>query len=263
MTGLQFEHRAAAGYDQVVGMMTRQLIPTLLKVGRLASGNRVLDVAAGTGLAAEAAAAIIGPSGHITVTDISPAMIEKAQQRLGQVQNVAFAVEDAQALTFPEAHFDAVVCNMGLMYFSDPSRGLIEMRRVLRPGGWLSVSVNTSPARALLSRLLILIDRHVPAAQERNGPAFFDGSERNLLHLFNAAGFQYVETSTETRRLPFPSFDAYFGGVEQGSGNVGQEYLALPANIRQAVREDARQLVGDTGGPIEIEVATSFACGRR
>jgi ubiquinone/menaquinone biosynthesis C-methylase UbiE len=263
MTGLQFEHRAAAGYDQAVGIMTRQLIPTLLKAVRLAPGDRALDVAAGTGLAAEAAAVIVGPSGHVTAADISPAMVEKARERLVAVPNIAFAVEDAQALTFPDASFDAVICNMGLMYFSDPAQGLVEMRRVLRPGGSLSVSVNTSPATALLSRLLILIDRHVPAGHERKGPAFFDGSERNLLHLFRAAGFKHVETSTETRHLPFPSFDAYFGGVEQGAGNVGQEYLALPADIRQAVREDARRLVGDAGGPIEVEVTTSFASGRR
>ena len=263
MTGLQFEHRAAAGYDQVVGSMTRQLIPTLLKAVHLAPGNRVLDVAAGTGLAAEAAAAMVGPSGHVTATDISPAMIEKAKERLGVVRNVAFAVENAHALTFPDASFDAVICNMGVMYFSDPARSLAEMRRVLRPNGWLCVSVNTSPASALLSRLLILIDRHMPPAHERRGPAFFDGSEHNLLNLFKDAGFEHVETLTETRRLPFPLFDAYFGGVEQGAGNVGQEYLALPAHVRQAVREDARRLVGDTGGPIEIEVTTSFASGRR
>jgi ubiquinone/menaquinone biosynthesis C-methylase UbiE len=263
MAGLQFEHRAAAGYEQVVGTMTRQLIPTLLKAARLTSGNHALDVAAGTGLAAEAAAVIVGPTGLVTATDISPAMIERAKERLCGATNIAFAVEDAQSLTFPDASFDAVICNMGLMYFSDPAQGLFEMQRVLRPGGWLSVSANTSPATALLSRLLILIDRHVPAAHVRTGPAFFDGSEDNLCRLFTAARFSEVETSTETRRLPFPSFDAYFGGVEQGAGNVGQEYLALPADIRQKVREDTRRLVGDAGGPIEIEVTTSFASGRR
>jgi ubiquinone/menaquinone biosynthesis C-methylase UbiE len=182
---------------------------------------------------------------------------------MGPEPNVALAVEDAQQLTFPDASFDAVICNMGLMYFSDPVQSLAEMHRVLRPGGWLSVSVNTSPASALLSRLLVLIDRHLPAVQERSGPAFFDGSECNLLKLFKAAGFEQVETSTEVRRLQFASFDAYFGGVEQGAGNVGQEYLALTEDVRRAVREDARRLVGDAGGPIEIEVATSFASGRR
>src|SRR5690349_20848787 len=114
MVGLQFEHRAAEVYDQVVGAMTRQLIPTLLKAFHLTPRYGAQVAAAGTSLAAEAAAAIVGPSGRVTATDISPAMIEKAKERIGIVSNVAFAVEDAQALTFPDASFDAVICNMGV-----------------------------------------------------------------------------------------------------------------------------------------------------
>jgi hypothetical protein len=104
---------------------------------------------------------------------------------------------------------------------------------------------------------------YVAAAKERQGPGYFDGSERNFRNLFEVAGFEDVETLTETRRLPFPSFDAYFGGVEQGAGNVGQEYVALSEHIRKVVREEARRLVGDTCGPIDIEIETSFASGWR
>jgi len=127
----------------------------------------------------------------------------------------------------------------------------------------VSVSVNTAPSTALVSRILPIIDRLVATPAKRSGPNSFDGSEARLGALFTSGGLKDVETLTETRRLHFASFDAYFGGIEQGAGNVGQEYLALPADIRQAVHADARRLVGDTGGSIEIEVATSFACGPR
>lgn len=205
MSGLQYEHGAATGYDRAVGNLTRQLVPTLFKAAGLEPGQRVLDVGSGTGIAAEGAAAIVGASGHITATDISPAMLEQARQRLGKSANFAFSVEDAQAMTFPDASFDRVICNMAVMYFGDPARGLTEMRRVLRPGGRVAISVNTSPATSMISRVLPIIDRFVPNAKERSGPNSFDGSERHLRDLLNAAGFVDVATSVETLRSIGPS----------------------------------------------------------
>jgi ubiquinone/menaquinone biosynthesis C-methylase UbiE len=145
MAELQFRDTAAAGYDRAVGHMTRQLIAPLLRAARLSPGQRVLDIATGTGVAAEAAAEAVGPSGHVVAADIAPAMVERARERLGGAPNVSFAVEDGQSLTFPAESFDAVLCNMGLMYFPNPVRGLSEFRRVLRPGGRAAVSVSDQP----------------------------------------------------------------------------------------------------------------------
>src|SRR5688500_18408669 len=123
-------------------MAELQFVPLLLRAARLAPGMRVLDIATGTGSAAEAAAEPVGPSGHVVAADISPAMVGRARARLGARDDLSFAVEDGQALTFADRFFDAVLCNMGLMYFPDPARGLAEFGRVLRPGGRLAVSVN-------------------------------------------------------------------------------------------------------------------------
>jgi ubiquinone/menaquinone biosynthesis C-methylase UbiE len=263
MAELQFRDTAAAGYDRAVGHMTRQLIAPLLRAAHLSPGHRVLDIATGTGLAAEAAAEAVGPSGHVVAADISPAMVERARERLAGVPNVSFAVEDGQRLTLPGESFDAVLCNMGLMYFPDPVRGLSEFRRVLRPGGRAAVSVNTTPERSLVSRVLVIIGRHVPAKAAEAARLFSLGEEARLRALFEAAGFGAVECATETLHIGFPSFDAYFGGVEQGAGNVGQEYMALPEEVRRAVREEARRDVGDTGGPVEVVVEVKIGSGVR
>lgn len=263
MAELQFRDAAAAGYDRAVGHMTRRLVPPLLRAARLAPGLRVLDIATGTGLAAEAAAEAVGPSGHVIATDISPAMVERARERLGGLPNVSFAVEDGQRLTLPDGGFDAVLCNMGLMYFPDPTRGLSEFRRVLRPGGRAVVSVNTTPERSLISRVLVIIGRHAPSKAPEAARLFSLGDEAHLRALFEAAGFGEVETATESLRVEFPSFDASFGGIEQGAGNVGQEYAALPEDIRRAVREEVRREVGDTGGPVELAMEVRIASGRR
>jgi len=263
MSQIQFQQQAARGYDQAVGNMTRQLVPTLLRIARISAGERVLDAASGTGIATEAAAAIVGPTGHVTASDIAPAMIEIARARLAGLVNTNCVVEDSQDMTFADEHFDKVICNMGLMYFPDPLRGISEMRRVVRAGGAVSVSVNTAPSTALVSRILPIIDRLVPTPAKRSGPNSFDGSEARLGALFTRAGLKNVETLTETRRLPFASCDAYFSGIERGAGNVGQEYVALPEDIRRAVREETRVLVGDNGGSIGIDITITFASGQR
>jgi ubiquinone/menaquinone biosynthesis C-methylase UbiE len=110
---------------------------------------RVLDIAAGTGLSAEAALFAVGPTGHVTAADVSPAMAEKARERLSEACNASVLAEDAQALSFSDETFDAVACNLGLMFFPEPVRGLSEFRRVLRPGGWTAVVGEYRP-RALL-----------------------------------------------------------------------------------------------------------------
>lgn len=70
-------------------------------------------------------------------------MTDIARARLSEATNIAVTVEDAQALSFSDCSFDAVLCSLGLMFFPYPSRGLSEFRRVLRPGGRAAVSVNT------------------------------------------------------------------------------------------------------------------------
>jgi SAM-dependent methyltransferase len=118
MTPLQYCDTAAAGYDEGVGCMTRLVAPTTLRMARLSSGLRVLDIAAGTGIASETAATIVGPAGHVTAADISPPMLEQARKRLSGFGNVTITVEDGTKLTFPEAHFDRVICNNGPDVFS-------------------------------------------------------------------------------------------------------------------------------------------------
>jgi ubiquinone/menaquinone biosynthesis C-methylase UbiE len=263
MAELRFREAAAAGYDRAVGRSTGQSIPALLRAARLAPGMRVLDIATGTGLAAEAAAQAVGPSGHMVAADISPAMLDRARGRLGGAPNVSLALEDGQSLSFPDGGFDAVLCNMGLMYFPDPARGLSEFRRVLRPGGRAAVSVNTTPERSNVQRINLAIGRHAPALAEAAARLFSLGDAARLRGLFERAGFGGVEIATETRRLAFPSFDAYFEPVEQGGGSTGEAYVALPKEQRRAVREEVRREVGDAGGPIAIEVEIRFASGRR
>ena len=260
---LAYKDEAAAGYDRAFARVTTHFIPFLLGAAHVTPGMHVLDIAAGTGLASEAALRVVGPSGHVTAADLSPAMVEKARARLAHAKNTSVAVEDGQALSFLDESFDAVVCSLGLMFFPEPLRGLAEFYRVLRPGGHAAVSVNTVPERSFNTRINIAIARHLPSLAEAAARVFSLGDEKKLRSLFEAAGFRDVEIATESHRFVLPSFDAYFDPVEQGAGSPGQAFVSLPEEARAAVREDVRRDLGDTGGPIEVEVEYRFGSGRR
>ena len=90
----RFGGASAAGYDRGFGSIAGQFIPGLLRAARVSPNHQVLDVATGTGVAAEAAVEAVGPSGTVVATDLSPAMLERARERVRQMSNVSFAVED-------------------------------------------------------------------------------------------------------------------------------------------------------------------------
>jgi ubiquinone/menaquinone biosynthesis C-methylase UbiE len=187
---------AASEYDRAFGHVTAYFMPCLLRAAHVGPGMHVLDIATGTGLSAEAARAAAGPTGHVTAADVSPAMTQKARERLGKAPNVSVSVEDGQALSFADCSFDAVLCNLGLMFFPDPVRGLSEFRRVLRPGGRVAVSVNTVVERSYNHQINEIIARHVPSLAEAVAHTFTLGEAARLLSLFNEAGFADIETHT-------------------------------------------------------------------
>ena len=207
---LSYGAEAAAEYDRAFSHVSANFLPFLLRAARLAPGQRVLDVAAGTGLAAEAALGIVGPSGSVLATDRSPEMVDKARRRLAGSPNAAVAVEDGQALGFPDVSFDAVLCSLGLMFFPEPVRGLASFYRVLRPGGRAAVSVSVAPERSYNGRINVVLARHVPSLADATARTFALGEAARLQSLFSAAGFMDIETTTEKHSFVLPSFESYY-----------------------------------------------------
>jgi len=260
---LSYREEAAAEYDRAVSHVSNYFLPFLLRAARLGPGENVLDVAAGTGIAAEAALAIVGASGSVVAADISPEMVAKARQRLDRMPNASVAVEDGQALSFPDETFDVVLCSLGLMFFPDPARGASEFRRVLSPDGRAAVSVTASPGRSYNGRINVVLARYVPSLAAATGRTFALGDAARLVSLFDNAGFVDVETYTERHSFALPSFDAYYGPFERGGGSTGQALASLPKEIRHVIREEVRRDLNDTGGPVEVEMEIRIASGRR
>ena len=258
-----YDTAAAAGYERSFARISSHFIPFLLGAAGISAGHRVLDVATGTGLAAEAALARVAPTGHVTATDISAQMAERARERLKAAPNATVLVEDGQALGLPDDSFDAVICSLGLMFFPDPTRGLNEFKRVLRNGGRTAVSVTTVPERSYNHRIHSSMARYVPSVVEHTARLFSLGTPRQLGAVFAAAGYRNVKITVEKHRFGHASFDEYFDPVERGWGSAGQVFVSLPPDTQRAVREDVRRNVADAGGPIEIEVEFMFGSGEK
>jgi ubiquinone/menaquinone biosynthesis C-methylase UbiE len=260
---LSFRTEAAAEYDRAFGRVSAHFLPFLLSAARLAPGQHVLDVATGTGISAEGALDVVGPDGFVLATDISPEMLDRARPRLTRFSNTALAVEDGQALTLPDASFDAVTCALGLMFFPDPAQGLASFYRVLRPGGRAAVSVKIASERSYNFRINVVIARYRPNLAEAVARLFSLGEEARLKSLFDAAGFVDFESSTARHTFVLSSFDAYYGPFERGGASTGQWLRQLSDTQRHSVREEMRRVLGDTGGPIAIEVEHRIASGQR
>ena len=266
MSGAHSYGKGVGGFDRTFGAPMRQFIPTLVRLARLSPGQRVLDVATGTGSAAEAALDAVGPSGHVTGIDDTPQMLERARERLGARPNVSFAVGRAGSVDVPDETFDAVLCSMALMIFPDRAGALSEFRRALRDGGRVAASINTRPERSLTGRVRVAVARHAPSMRAALAHHYSLSDAGGLRAILEAAGFRDVEVFMETRRFSFPSFDAYFEPFEQGGGPWGAGYAALPAEARRAVREEVRRgLERETAsdGTVRIDVDILFGGGTK
>ncbi len=156
--------RIARVYDLLNSVMTaglhqrwRERAAELANVGE---GDRVLDVATGTGDFAMALAELVGRSGEVVGCDFSEAMLELAREK---APGLTFETANALDLPYEDDSFDAATVGFGARNFSDLARGLAEMTRVVRPGGRVVVLEITTPQRPPLSSFFrVWFDRIVP-----------------------------------------------------------------------------------------------------
>ena len=230
----------ASAYGQYIGRWSRLFVPALLAAAEVRGGDRVLDVATGTGEAAQLALSQVGDGGLVVGADISAAMLDEACLRLSSARFLP-VVADGQALVFPDATFDAVLCQLGLMFFPDPARGLAEFRRVLRPGRRAAVCVISSAERAPMWGILAAtLSGYLPAQRKALHLSFSLADPAELERLIGAAGLRAVRVTRETQQCVVGSFDEYWAPIEAGTGQMPQAYLALPEPSRRAVREAVR-----------------------
>ena len=172
------------------------------------AGDRVLDVACGTGVLTRAVAARVGPSGAAIGLDVNEGMLTVARRKAPRLD---WRSGRAEALPFDTERFDAVVSQFGLMFFEDRRAALAEMMRVLRHGGRLAVAVWDSlehtPGYATVTQLLqrLFGDRVADALRA----PFALGDPGALRSLFSSAGIPSATVTTVKGTARFPSIKAW------------------------------------------------------
>jgi SAM-dependent methyltransferase len=229
----------------------------------LVPGDRVLDVACGTGVLAREAAARVGASGRIAGVDVDAGMLAVAADL---APGLDWREGSADALPFDDAAFDAVVCGFGLMFFPDRVAALREAARVLRPGGraafavWASLEENPAYEAAVA-----LLDRTAGAeAADALRAPFVLGDDDALVGLCEEAGWGAVRVETGSAPARFPSLRVLMEAELRGwlpVMGVSLDEATIARVLTEADRELARFVGGD--GAVEFPSRAHVVRGTR
>lgn len=245
----------------LVEPLFRPWVDSLLQRADLAAGDRVLDLACGTGIVARLAKERLGNSGHVVGIDVSPPMLEVASKI---APNVEWREGNACALPFGDGEtFDAIICQQGLQFFPDKPAAAREMRRVLAPGG-RAVMATWCPLEEvpLFRELHGVAERHLGAVVDQRHSF---GDARALESLLTDTGFRDVSLEKLTRTIRFtdPSVLLRMNtmalvGMSKASAELDD---AKRAKLVTAIIEDSSEALAlfIAGQGLEFEIGTNVA----
>jgi ubiquinone/menaquinone biosynthesis C-methylase UbiE len=169
--------------------------------------ERVLETAAGTGIVTRALLRSLSPSANIVATDLNQPMLDHAAERVSS-SRVSWQKADAQALPFPDATFDAVVCQFGVMFFPDKQKAYREARRVLKAGGHFIFNVwdrleNNEFADIVTTAVSEMFPDDPPRFLARTPHGYHD--KQAVIAEVQSAGFVNIAAETLTRRSVAPT----------------------------------------------------------
>lgn len=233
----------------------------MMEMAALMEGERVLDVACGTGLVTFRAAEAVGPGGEVVGTDISQSMVDTAAKLAAArgFAQVSFKRMDAERLAVDDESFDAALCALGLMYYPDPVKALTEMRRALKPGGRTAVAVWGHRERCGWAEIFPIVDSRV---NTEVCPLFFQlGSGDGLAIALDMAGFAGVEVERISTTLLYESEESALGAVFAG-GPVAMAYSRFDAETRDSAHADYLASIESYRRGVGYEIPGEFVVAR-
>src|SRR5262245_37262646 len=261
--GWQLEGNAPLAYDtHIVDVFLQDSSGRVVDVAAIKTGDRVLDVACGTGVVTRLAANMVGSAGQLVGFDLNPGMLARARASRETVAAIEWRVGSVTDMPFTDATFDCVTCQHGLQFIPDKAAALSEMHRVLADRGRIAISVWRSiehcPWQAAIADA---VERNVgseQAAQIRSAFSFGDADQ--LQQVIVAAGFRDVEIRIDRETIRHASTAEYVPGYISATPVAGavigldkKTQTKITADVRDAL---AAYRVGDgLAAPIEAHVA--------
>jgi len=228
---------AAAVYDDGWRDNLAPAQEAVLNACDLRPGQKVIETAAGSGLATFPAASAVAPNGEIVATDLSGEMVAlgNGAAQKAQLSTVNFERMNCEALDFSDNVFDRAFCSLGLMYVPNPRQALAEMKRVLKPGGRASVVVWGERRNCGWADIFPIVDARV---NSEVCPMFFGlGAPGALIHDMREAGFESIEEQRIQSTLCYENEDQLLSAVIDG-GAVAMAAKRFDPNTKADVERE-------------------------
>ena len=237
-TSSQYWNKHQALIQKMYAPLTRALI----EEAQIAAGQSVLDIGGGSGEPSLTIAEVVGPSGHVTFTDPTAGMVKASREESERrgLTNIEFHQCGAEKLPFADNSFDAAVGRLSAMFFSDVSRALGEILRVLKPGGRVAFLVwadrESNPFFSVITEVL---DQFVPAeVEDEDAPAAFRFARPGkLAKLLSEAGALSVNEGSLDFHTEAPIDVSQFWELRTEMSDTFRTKIAkLPADEVEKVR---------------------------
>jgi SAM-dependent methyltransferase len=252
---------SAEAYDRHVGRYAGELARALCDAAGVRAGQRALDVGCGPGALAAELVSRLGTE-NVAAAEPSAPFADACRRRLPGVR-----VEEASAerLPFEDGQFDHALAQLVVNFMTDPLAGVREMARVTRPRGTVGAAVwDYAGEMTLLRRFWDAALRVDPerAAERDEGRVMRHCTPPELERLWLDAGVTGVRTGELTCSVRYEDFETLWAPYELGIAPSGAYAASLDPQLRAALREEYRRLLGDPAGPFSLSARAWFVVGR-